>query len=196
MREYLVLTIILPICLYWEQYIVKRNDILDVGHWAMTWSYVQLDPMYIRCVNMFFGAAASAVIPVLMMYGTKRHVNIYAIGTILRCITGTMTQLPYALENTGFNEGELGGFGADQSMIWFFSGHAFSISCCTLVLQNRVPDLYVYMWVCIQVLLILWYLSIRAHYSIDLFVGTVLPFVLNAWWCVSPVAAAGTRPPI
>ena len=184
MSDYLVLTIILPICLYWEQYIVKRYDIFDVGHWAMGWSYVQckkLDPMYIRCVNIFFGAAASAVIPVLMIYGTNHHVNIYAFGTILRCITGTMTQLPYALENTGFNDGELGGFGPDQSMIWFFSGHAFSISCSTLVLKNHLPELYMYMWVCIQVLLILWYLSIRAHYSIDLFVGTVLPFLLNVY---------------
>ena len=67
-------------------------------------------------------------------------------------------------------------------MIWFFSGHAFSISCSTLVLKNHLPELYLYMWVCIQVLLILWYLSIRAHYSIDLFVGTVLPFLLNVYF--------------
>ena len=83
------------------------------------------------------------------------------------------------MNNYQFNLGELGGYGKNRSMIWIFSGHCFTISYGIIIFWNiqfyKLSICYCFL----NFLLILWYLSTRSHYSVDMFIGSLLPFILQ-----------------
>lgn len=165
---------------YIELQIHSRNKIVDLGH-LLTKKYYKkfksLNINIIKKINLFYGFFALSPIPIIMF--DKNIQTIFLIGMGLRCIFGSLTQLPYNKENNGFNYGELGGFGPKKSMIWFFSGHCFSISCTILFLYKIKKTFMLVFITLIQISIIFWYLSIRAHYSIDMIIGTILPFVIE-----------------
>ena len=172
--------VILILCGYIELQIHSRPKILDLGHMLTTRYYnnfKQLNIITIKQINIFYALCALTPIPIMII--DKNIQNIYLIGMVLRCICGSLTQLPYNNDNKGFNHGELGGFGKNKSMIWFFSGHCYSISCTILFFYQSKIYLMSLFFTIIQISIIFWYLAIRAHYSIDMFVGTSLPFIIS-----------------
>lgn len=130
---------------------------------------------------MFYSVIVITIIPILLISNkTSIYISRYIFGLFLRCVMGTLTQMPCPIENSQFSTGELGGFGSNRSMIWIFSGHCFTISSAIIILWNiqfyKLSILYCFF----NISLILWYLGTRAHYSIDMFIGTLLPFyILN-----------------
>ena len=174
--------IVLTFCFLVELQIIKVHKIVDIGHVltkGLFEKFCLLSQTSIGLVNIFYAMVALSILPVLYVCKNEHITNVFLIGMVARCLTGTLTQLPYAQENRGFSKGEWGGFGKNQSMIWFFSGHCFSISCSILAFQQMNFLYGYYLFIMIQISIILWYLSIRAHYSIDLLVGSLLPFMLN-----------------
>ena len=178
----LKILIVLLVCSLMELQIVKTDKIVDTGHILTKFFFKKcqsLSQTLVRLINIFYAAIALSIVPILYVCDNIHITNVFLIGMIVRCLTGTLTQLPYVQENRGFNKGEWGGFGKNQSMIWFFSGHCFSISCSILAFEQMNFLYGYYLFIMIQISIIFWYLSIRAHYSIDLLVGSFLPFMLS-----------------
>merc|ERR1712034_289911 len=110
---------------YWELQIHQRKTVVDIGHVLATPLYqrfTKLSATTIHVVNLFYGIAAAVVLPLLLWQSlTQKTGNLenFLIGLILRCVTGTLTQMPCPEENSKyFRSGELGGFGPNRSMIW------------------------------------------------------------------------------
>merc|ERR1711964_525257 len=147
----------------------------DVGHLLATPLYhrfTRLSPNMIRAINLFYGVVCGIVLPMLVVHKLAfdtKHLENFLLGLLLRCVTGTLTQMPCPEGNEKyFSPGELGGFGPHRSMIWIFSGHCFTMSCAQIVLCELGWTFAAILWAYIHLSLIIWYLGTKAHYSIDM----------------------------
>ena len=178
-------------CYLWEKQIYLRQEIVDIGFVLTKQLYsraVRLSQKTIQIINIFFGLAAIICIFFTCLYAAfydQKIIFMSAFGYIIRCFTGTLTQLPCPKENFKFAIGELGGLGDNRSMIWIFSGHCFALQMAIYTLgsyDNMVEGygfLFKVLLMIIQGFQIIWFLSTRAHYSIDMFIGCCMPYVLH-----------------
>ena len=165
-------------CLLWELKIHMRTEIVDVGFHMTTSLYnlaTKLNENQIKRLNQFCGIIPFLCFVVLTLYGMYidgKILKLTMVGFALRCVMGTLTQAPCPNENKQFFPGEFGGFGKHRAMIWMFSGHCFQVQMAIFVFQSRLL-------IGFQVLQILWFLSTRAHYSNDIFVGCTMPYIIH-----------------
>ena len=103
------------------------------------------------------------------------YVKCFIVVFILRLISMNLTILPRSKEFKCDDSSAIVTLNVQCGNDYIFSGHTAITVLCLLMLYTMYPN-YVYFYVIIYALQVFLLLGMRHHYSIDIFIGTLLSY--------------------